>query len=108
MHFRNNAQDANAIAIRLVDEAGNRDAIGARIELRSAAGLQVRELQLGGGFMSFDAPLALFGLGDESEASGLSIRWPDGAMTEVSEPLVAGATYTISRRRDASAGERNE
>lgn len=108
VHFRNNAQDANAIAIRLVDEAGNRDAIGARIELRSAAGLQVRELQLGGGFMSFDAPLALFGLGDESEASGLSIRWPDGAMTEVSEPLVAGATYTISRRRDASAGERNE
>ena len=105
VHFRNNVQDTNALAIRLIDEAGNRDAIGARLELRTDAGLQVRELQLGGGFMSFDAPVAHFGLGEHAEAGSLSIRWPDGAITELSEPLAAGSTYTITRRLDAPVGE---
>lgn len=108
VHFRNNVQDANALAVRLVDEAGNRDAIGARVELRTGEGLQVRELQLGGGFMSFDAPVAHFGLGDQSAADSLSIRWPDGSTTELSEPLAAGSTYTITRRLDAPVGERSE
>ena len=55
--FRNNAQDANVIAFELEDHVGNRDGIGAVIEIEDDQGhVQRREIQLGGGFMSFDAP----------------------------------------------------
>lgn len=81
--FLNNS-DRSSISFRLVDERGNRDGIGARIEIRHAGfgtGLQTREIQLGGGFMSFDAPIAHFGLGDLEQIDSASIRWADGRVT---------------------------
>ena len=96
--FRNNSQNA-AIAFQLEDLAGNRAAIGARIRLTAADGsLQTRELQLGGGFMSFDAPRAHFGLGQAASAAGARIRWPDGTETELAGPLAAGHLYRIRRQ----------
>ena len=99
--FLNNS-DRSSISFRLVDERGNRDGIGARIEIRHAGfgtGLQTREIQLGGGFMSFDAPIAHFGLGDLEQIDSASIRWADGRVTQINEPLEAGATYRVHRRR---------
>ncbi|MEP5153109.1 CRTAC1 family protein, partial [Planktotalea sp.] len=95
--FRNNTQ-APALVISLHDQIGNRDGIGAKITLTDDTGrTQMRELQLGGGFMSFDAPRAHFGMGRARHATELSIRWPDGSTTQVSGPLDAGAHYRISR-----------
>lgn len=95
--FRNNAQ-APALVISLHDQIGNRDGIGATLTLTDDLGRsQTRELQLGGGFMSFDAPRAHFGMGGARHATELSIRWPDGSTTQVSGPLDAGAHYRISR-----------
>ncbi|MDF1767933.1 FG-GAP-like repeat-containing protein [Maricaulis sp.] len=99
--FLNNS-GRSSISFRLVDERGNRDGIGARIEIRHAGfgtGLQTREIQLGGGFMSFDAPIAHFGLGDLEQIDSASIRWADGRVTQINEPLEAGATYRVHRRR---------
>lgn len=96
--FRNNSQNA-AIAFQLEDLAGNRAAIGARIRLTAADGsIQTRELQLGGGFMSFDAPRAHFGLAQAASAAGARIRWPDGTETELAGPLAAGHLYRIRRQ----------
>jgi ASPIC and UnbV len=99
--FLNNS-GRSSISFRLVDERGNRDGIGARIEIRHAGfgtGLQTREIQLGGGFMSFDAPIAHFGLGDLEQIDSASIRWADERVTQINEPLEAGATYRVHRRR---------
>jgi len=96
--FRNTAQ-APRLGFELSDGKGNRDAIGALITLEDATGRrQTRELQLGGGFMSFDAPRAMFGLGDQTEATRAQIRWPDGAETVIEGPLPAGALYRVSRQ----------
>ncbi|WP_421921792.1 FG-GAP-like repeat-containing protein [Maricaulis maris] len=105
--FLNNS-DRSSISFRLVDERGNRDGIGARIEIRHAGfgtGLQTREIQLGGGFMSFDAPIAHFGLGDLEQIDSASIRWADGTVTQINEPLEAGATYRVHRRRHGRSVE---
>ena len=95
--FRNNAQGTR-LGFELVDMSGNRDAIGAIITLTDETGrTQTREIQLGGGFMSFDAPRAQFGLGDLAQATGATIRWPDGAETVIEGPLPTGALYKVIR-----------
>ena len=64
---------------------------------------QTREIQLGGGFMSFDAPQAHFGLGAAAQATALRILWPGGGESRVEGPLEAGRLYHI--RRTQSSGE---
>ncbi|WP_254919248.1 FG-GAP-like repeat-containing protein [Oceanicola sp. 22II-s10i] len=96
--FRNNTQ-APALMVRLEDHAGNRDGIGALIALTDDTGrTQTREIQLGGGFMSFDAPVAHFGMGDAGAATELRVRWADGAETVVEGPLAPGMSYTMRRK----------
>lgn len=95
--FRNNSQ-AQALVVSVDDKSGNRDGIGAQITLTLDDGRKaMRELQLGGGFMSFDAPIAHFGLGQKGQAKTLTVRWPDGTKTSIRGPIRAGAHYKITR-----------
>ncbi|MBA84226.1 FG-GAP-like repeat-containing protein [Thalassobius sp. S69A] len=97
--FRNNNQ-AQAISVSLHDTVGNRDGIGAQIALTMDDGRKaLREVQLGGGFMSFDAPVAHFGLGTAMTAKALTVRWPDGSETAIKGPIRSGASYRIIRSR---------
>jgi len=96
--FRNGSQTGNAVAFELRDASGNSHAIGARLVIELPDGTtMMRELQSGGGFMSFDAPVAHFGLGAASEIARLTVHWPAGGETEVIGPLAAGASYRITR-----------
>jgi hypothetical protein len=63
---------------------------------------QTREIQLGGGFMSFDAPRAHFGLGAADTASALRIHWPAGGETRIEGPLDAGYLYRVQRAQPAA------
>ncbi|MDE4175209.1 FG-GAP-like repeat-containing protein [Phaeobacter sp. PT47_59] len=106
--FRNSAQGraggGQALMVALEDHIGNRDGIGARLVLELADGSQqMREIQLGGGFMSFDAPQAHFGLGAAAQATALRILWPGGGESQVEGPLEAGRLYRILRAQ--SSGE---
>ena len=95
--FRNNAQTPG-IVFELVDTRGNRDGIGAMVILTDATGrVQRREIQLGGGFMSYDAPRAHFGLGSESQATRVQIRWADGTESDVTGVLQSGHIYKVQR-----------
>ncbi len=97
--FRNAGQTGRAIAFELRDHVGNRDGIGARLRLADdSPRIQSREIVLGGGFMSFDAPRVHFGLGDQDAATRAEITWPDGQTTVIDGPLQAGALYTVTRR----------
>ena len=95
--FRNNTQN-RGIAFALVDHTGNRDGIGARVTITDASGqTRTQELQVGGGFMSFDAPEARFGLGDATEIARATVTWPDGTETVIEGQLLAGHLYTVTR-----------
>jgi len=96
--FRNNAQTGNAVVFELDDGIGNRDGIGAVLEVTDTAGItRTREVQLGGGFMSFDAPRVHVGLGRADALSGVVVHWADGSRTQISGPLPAGQLYRIKR-----------
>ncbi|EIE50718.1 FG-GAP-like repeat-containing protein [Salipiger aestuarii] len=102
--FRNNAQGLS-ISFALDDRAGNRDGIGARIIVTDTTGhTQMREVQLGGGFMSFDAPVAHFGLGAARRISQARIRWASGGETVIAGPLEAGAQYRVMRQGTLDQG----
>ncbi len=95
--FRNNAQTGNSIAFELRDPIGNSHGIGARITIRYGDEIQTREIQSGGGFMSFDAPVAFFGLAGAGQIDSLKIEWADGSQTLLNQGLRAGATYRLQR-----------
>ncbi|WP_299166357.1 FG-GAP-like repeat-containing protein [uncultured Tateyamaria sp.] len=95
--FRNNTQ-APGVVVALQDLQGNRDGIGALVTLTDDTGAsQSREIQLGGGFMSFDAPRVHFGLPQGRTATGMTVRWPDGSVSELDGPFSSGNLHTITR-----------
>lgn len=97
MVYRNNSQNPGLV-FRLQDMSGNRDGIGARVTLFHEDGSQQsRELQLGGGFMSFDAPQAHFGLAHGKSVKEALITWPNGGETKLQGPIKAGQIVLVQR-----------
>ena len=110
--YRNNLNEGNSIGFELRDNQGNRFGIGSKITIRYEGGQQMRELQAGGGFVSFDAPIAHFGLGAVDEVASVEIDWSRGGRTVVEGPFPSGARYIVKRvgeedpssEREVSAG----
>lgn len=98
--FRNNAREngANSIIFELRDKASNSHAYGAEVIIRTASGAQIRELQMSGGFSSFDTPQIHFGLGEIDKVDSVEILWPDGKKDLIKNPLSANAYYRITRQ----------
>ncbi|AXS39861.1 FG-GAP-like repeat-containing protein [Breoghania sp. L-A4] len=101
MAFVNNSAEGNAIAFSFSDHIGNRFGVGNKVEIRygpNGEQRQTREIQLGGGFMSFDASVAHFGLGDADRIDSVAVTWADGGRTVIDGGLPAGSHYRIERR----------
>ena len=93
--LRNDVAALNhSLAIRLRGTTGNRDAIGARIELVTPSGRQVRYLSCGSGFLAQHSKELVLGLGQQSSATSLRVRWPGGKASEY-ENLEAGYRYVL-------------
>jgi hypothetical protein len=67
----------NWLALRLLQEGANRDAVGAWIEVRIGTRTLNREHVAGGGHASGQAGWIHFGLGT-NERARVRVRWPDG------------------------------
>jgi len=79
--LRNQGGRGHWIAFKLVGTRSNRDAVGARIRLRTAQGWQTREVHAGSGYLSGHSLVQHFGLGEEGKAREIRVRWPSGAET---------------------------
>ncbi|WP_050602730.1 CRTAC1 family protein [Ruegeria sp. 6PALISEP08] len=79
--FQNAPQDGNWVMVDLRQSKPNRSAVGSIIEVKTDAGVQTREVTVGGGHASGIAGFHHFGLGD---ADSLQIRviWPDGEASD--------------------------
>jgi hypothetical protein len=78
------------LGVSLEGTKSNRSAIGARVELRGASGLQVREVRSGGSYLSQSDFRLLFGLGAAAPGAPLTlkIRWPSGLTETVKPPAL--------------------
>jgi enediyne biosynthesis protein E4 len=90
------------LALKLVGHKSNRDAIGAEVKLVTATGKQFATVSTAGSYLSSSDKRVHFGLGPESVAQSIEIRWPSGIlqtlkniradqMVQVDEPLSGAA-----------------
>ncbi len=85
--FRNDGGNQNHwLRLKLVGEKSNRDGIGAKVTLTSGKMIQRRQLFPAKGYLSSVEPVLTFGLGKQSTIDTVSILWPSGAKTELSNP----------------------
>ena len=99
--FVNQQSVNNAISFALRDHRGNRFGIGSKITIHyqedGEQRHQLRELKASGGFMSFNAPRAHFGLGGQAMISRLEIDWSNGGKTIIDKTFPAGSHYIVTR-----------
>ena len=99
--FINNAQSGNAIKFQIRDLVGNHFGIGTRVEIEYGSNYeykQMREIQLGGGFQSFDSSDVHFGLGALESVKRIKFYWADGEQSVITDSFQSGAVYKITRR----------
>jgi len=84
----------NWIKLKLVGTKSNRSAIGARVRLKSGGHLQAHELSSQSSYYSCNDPRLHFGLGANTKADQIEIRWPSG-QTEIIKDLAANQIVTI-------------
>ncbi|MCS6863260.1 MAG: CRTAC1 family protein, partial [Abditibacteriales bacterium] len=87
------------LGLALRGTVSNRSAIGARVEVRTPHGLQVKEVRSGASYLSQSDLRLLFGLGDVSDPAKVvvKIRWTTGKwqvvkLTEVNQYVAVTET----------------
>lgn len=77
--YRNLAQKSNWLQLQLAGAAGNLEAIGAHVTLRTISGQQARQVgSHEGSYLSQGHYRLYFGLGDQKGPVSLEVLWPDG------------------------------
>ena len=98
--LRNDTKSSNHwIRLSLVGTVSNRDAVGALVTIQIQSRTLVRQRKGGASLESSHDPRLLFGLGQETVAPKVSIRWPSGAVT-TAEKLAADQSYLVVEPRD--------
>ncbi len=82
------------LKLKLIGTKSNRSAIGARVRLRTGAHLQAQEISSQSSYYSHNDPRLHFGLGANTKADQIDIRWPSGAI-EVIKDIAANQIVTI-------------
>lgn len=98
--IRNNTSaTSHWLQFKLRATSGNRDAIGARIELHLAGkdSPVAQTLRSGSGYLSQASKWLHFGFGDTSpEIESIKVRWPDGT-SETLPPVASKQRYEITQ-----------
>jgi hypothetical protein len=68
------------LTLKLVGHKSNRDAIGAAVKLVTGKGPQFATVSTAGSYLSSSDMRLHFGLGTESVAQTIEIRWPSGIL----------------------------
>jgi hypothetical protein len=68
------------LTLKLIGHKSNRDAIGAEVKLITAKGQQFATVSTTGSYLSSSDKRVHFGLGSESIAQTIEIRWPSGIL----------------------------
>jgi hypothetical protein len=92
--LRNEGKEGHALVVRLIGTQSNRDGIGARLRLTAAGRTQMREVKAGSSYLGQNDVRQHFGLGTETRADRLEVKWPSGRV-DVLEDLPADLIVTV-------------
>ena len=86
---------SSAVVVRLVGSRSNRSGFGARVSLKQGETTSVAELVSTSSYLSQSAPEIAFGLGQRSQAESLTILWPSGETSSVTD-VKGGRAYRVT------------
>jgi len=98
--YINNEMENNSITFEFRDQKGNHFGIENKIYIyygESNERHQVRQIKSGGGFLSFDSPIAHFGLGKYDIVNRVEIVWSTGEKTIIDKEFLVNKQYVILR-----------
>ncbi|MEX0997152.1 MAG: FG-GAP-like repeat-containing protein [Flavobacteriaceae bacterium] len=105
IHY-NDGNDNNWIVINTQGVESNRNGIGARVEITSALGTQIRDVRSGEGFRYMSTLNTHFGIGSDTEIDELVIKWPSGIVDVITSPdintahlIIEGQTLGVDENR---------
>ncbi len=101
IHY-NNGNDNNWIKITTEGEESNRNGIGARVEITSALGTQIRDVRSGEGFRFMSSLNTHFGIGQDTEIESLIIKWPSGTVDVIEFPDINTTHHIIEGQHPLS------
>lgn len=86
--YMNDGNDNNWLKITTEGVQSNWNGIGARIEIQSAMGSQMRDIRSGDGFRYMSSLNAHFGIGTDTEIESVIIYWPSGIVDTILNPTI--------------------
>lgn len=93
--FYNQGNNNNWIKINTIGTESNKNGIGARVELYSNMGKQIRDVRSGEGFAFMSTLNTHFGIGTDTEIEKIIIRWPSGIVDTILNPEI-NTTITVT------------
>lgn len=93
VHY-NNGNENHWVTVNTVGTTSNVNGIGARVQVTSALGTQIREVRSGDGFEFMSSLNSHFGLGADTEIDEIVVYWPSGIVNVVHTAEV-NSTVTI-------------
>jgi len=92
----------NWLKITTTGTASNINGIGARVEINTPAGIQIRDVMSGSGFRYMSSLNTHFGLGVDSSVNSITVYWPSGIVDVINNPninttinIVEGETLSL-------------
>jgi len=82
------------LELKLVGTRSNRDAIGARVTVKTPTKTMIREVDGGNGYAGQSSQRVHFGLGPDARITSVHIRWPSGTQQDVTVPVDKITTIT--------------
>ncbi len=86
--YTNTTNSNNWIKITTTGVASNINGIGARVEIYTASGVQIRDVRSGEGFRFMSTLNTHFGIGSDTEVTNILIYWPSGTVDNVQNPAI--------------------
>jgi hypothetical protein len=92
--YVNNTTTNNWVKINTVGTDSNINGIGARVEIQTPAGKQIRDVRSGEGFEFMSSLNTHFGIGAETSIENITIYWPSGVVDYIPNPAI-NTTHNI-------------
>lgn len=86
--YTNTGNDNNWVSINTIGTTNNINGIGARVEVHTPSGVQIRDVRSGDGFRFMSTLNTHFGLGTETTIDSIVIYWSSDSMDVIQNPAI--------------------
>ncbi len=93
--YFNQGNNNNWLTINTIGTESNRNGIGARVEIYTEMGKQIRDVRSGEGFSEMSTLNTHFGIGTDTEIEQVIVRWPSGIVDTIENPDINSTLVII-------------